>query len=338
MELIYGKCPICGKKELLIHSNNPLVSDIGVNCVAEKINLKNLEDADYFCRTMDIPFDPNNWVKAINKNPNKIIETYHQYFIALKPNDDYVTTTKSLWKELNKEWEKSMTHAELIEAIKPIKDEFVKRERAIWGQNFTFSELIKMENQYQTTVSAFDVNNPMQLDAIRKACITSIMIDKAMLGGPEEVKSLKDLSSAYAQFMKMAKIDELIESSQTDVIRTVADLVSYLEEKGFEFNFYDNTERDIIDKTINNLKEYTRTLVLDSTGLDATLEMIATNYYSEKEEKATVEAINETPLESLEEIVDENFGSKIDDELSEQSIEEDNDDDYEAIEYDEDNF
>lgn len=319
MALTVGKCPICGKNERLVMSNNPLVAPVGISCVESKLDLKNLEHADFFCRTFNLPFHPTMWIKAIEKDEKNIIENYTQYFLEInKDNLHYTTTTKDIWKEANKEWEKALTHAELLDNIKPIKEDFMRRSRMTWGANFSFEELIKMESQFQNTISSFDVNNPMQMDAIRKAAITSVMIDRSMMQG--DVKDLKDLSAAYAQFMKMAKIDELIESAQTDVIRTVADLANYLEEQGFNFKFYDNVERDIVDKTIDDLKEYLRTLVLESTGLEATLELIAKKYQEKTDSKIEEEVLSKLPLDEITRIAKQEMHQEIDEELASEDI------------------
>jgi hypothetical protein len=191
-----------------------------------------------------------------------------------------------------------------------------------------------MESQYQNTVASFDINNPMQMDAIRKAAITSVMINRSMMEG--NVKDLKDLSAAYSQFMKMAKIDELIESAQTDVIRTVADLANYLEENGFKFNFYDEFERDVVDKTINDLKEHLRTLVLESTGLEATLELIAKKYQESEDLQIEEDILRQLPLDEITRIAKEEMNAEIDEILSEEEIIEG--ESYEDDYYDEEDF
>lgn len=330
MSLKIGKCPLCGKNHKLVMSNNPLAVPICVKCVEEKLNLQNLEDADFFCRTYNLPFHPTMWIKAVEKDSNNILENYTKYFLDThKENLHYTTSTKDVWREANKEWEKALTHAELLNNIEPIKQDFILRSRMVWGTNFSFEELIKLESQYQNTVASFDINNPMQMDAIRKAAITSVMIDRAMMGA--QIKDLKDLSAAYSQFMKMAKIDELIESAQTDVIRTVADLANYLEEQGYEFKFYDNYERDVVDKTINDLKEHLRTLVLESTGLEATLELISKKYQEGVKLKIEEDVLASLPLDEITRIAKEEQNQEIDEELSSEDIfetEEDDEDDY----------
>lgn len=54
-----GICPFTGKKDILMKGKNPLVPAIGFNHIKNNLNALKTEDADFFCRTFDIPFDPN---------------------------------------------------------------------------------------------------------------------------------------------------------------------------------------------------------------------------------------------------------------------------------------
>ena len=96
---------------------------------------------------------------------------------------------------------------------------------------------------------ANDITNPFQIDAIQKACLISLQLDKAIIAG--DSKAIKELSSAYSSFTKTAQIDDIITSANSDVIASVADLGQYIEQCGGEFTFYDNVSRDIVDKTID---------------------------------------------------------------------------------------
>lgn len=202
--------------------------------------------------------------------------------------------------------------------MESIKKSFIERGKIKWGTGYSFNELIQLENLFASTVSSFDINNPMQIDVIKKACKLSVLTDQAIASG--EIKDIKELSAAHTNFLKMAQIDEMIEASQSDVIRTVADLVQYLEEKGFEFEYYDGVERDVYDKTINQMKNYLRTLVLESTGLEQTLEIIQEKYseakYLELEQGA--EAV--MPLDEVVRRAREDFANEVDDELEQEDI------------------
>jgi hypothetical protein len=124
-----------------------------------------------------------------------------------------------------------------------------------------------------------------------------VELDKAIEAG--DSKGIKELSSAYSSFTKTAQIDTVIETANSEVISTVADLADYIERCGGKFTYYDNVERDIVDKTINDIKEYNRKLVLDATGLSATLETIMESYHRKVEEQATDQAIGNFTLEDI---------------------------------------
>jgi hypothetical protein len=331
MPLKTGRCGLCGANTTLIPSNNPIVPHTCTKCIEANFDLKNLEQADFFCRTYNIPFEPNMWLKSIKQDERNILQNYQAFYLDTLEIKEYITNTKDVWKKVNKEWEKTLTHAQLLERISYIKDSFLDRGRIKWGTNFTFEELIQLENLFSTTVGAFDINNPMQIDAIKKACKASLLLDKAMLEG--DMENIRNLTSAYQQFVATAKIDEMIESAQTEVIRTVADLAQFLEDNNFEFTFYDNQDRDIVDKTIRDMKEHLRTLVMESTGLEQTLEMIQKKYTEGQQEKAKLAATELVPLEEVMAKAKEEYAEKIDSELEQEQIIEDDNDEYEEEDF-----
>lgn len=316
-----NNCSVCNKSEDLIESNNPLVPSMCFDCAEEIIDTNNLEHADFFCRTFNFPFNPNKWIKMIEKDPDNVIRNYIKYYVKTEEIKKYTTSTRDVWQKANREWEKTITHSELLENMERVKDDFMKKGYVKWGPDYTFEELIQLENLFSTTIASFDINNPMQIDAIKKACKLSIMIDQSVQDA--NIKRIKDLSESYNRFIKTAKIDEMIESSQGDVLRTIADLVNYLEKEGFEFEYYDNEERDVVDATINDMKEYLRTLVLESTGLEQTLEMIKKSYNAKKHNDADQDAASELPLDEIVTESKREFNEQLDEELKSESISDD---------------
>lgn len=175
---------------------------------------------------------------------------------------------------------------------------------------------------------ANDITNPFQIDAIQKACLISLQLDKAIVEG--DSKAIKELSSAYSSFTKTAQIDDIITTANNDVIASVADLGQFIEQCGGEFTFYDNVDRDIVDKTIDDIKQYLRTLVTEATGLGSTLEHISTQYKQSLEQQATEGATSSISLEDL--ISDNASGAnhELDTELGQDTLEDvvfDDDDD-----------
>lgn len=297
-----GKCSLCGKLVEILPSNNPIVGGVCLDCLLRQINPKNLEQANFFCRTYNIPFKPDKWTEIVDRiggNKN-VFAAYVQLWWEENPNSSVMWTegkTKDLWKELNEEWEQCNTFAELLAGIQPIKEQFMRRAKIKWGGEYSFEEYVQLDSLLVSTLRAGDITNPLQIDAIKKAARISIQLDQAILRG--DAKSIKDLTSAYSTFTKTAQIDEVIQTTNKDVISTVSDLGEYIEQCGGQFQYYDGVERDVVDKTINDFKEYIKILVQDCTGLSTTLESISKSYAQQVENDAAGDAIAELSLENL---------------------------------------
>lgn len=72
---------------------------------------------------------------------------------------------------------------------------------------------------------------------------------------------------------------------------------------------------------------------MESTGLEQTLEMIQKKYTEGQQEKAKISATELVPLEEVMAKAKEEFNEKIDKELEEQEIVEDDNDEYEEEDF-----
>ena len=326
MDSKIGRCSICKRQKELVFSNNPLVGPICYDCVNEHMDIRNIEHANFYCRTNNIPFNPERWMGLLEDKKiiaKELISRYTKEFLfEHKDNLFYTDGTEDIWKEANKEWQMKIEQDGLLASIEPIKKAFIERARVKWVGNYGFQELIQLENLFSSIVDTFNLVNPMQIDAVKKACKLGIEVDKSIASG-DDPKTIQQLSATYTSFVKAARIDDIIMESESDVIRNVAELVKYIENSGFEFNYYDGVERDIVDKTINIMKDYTRTLVLESTGLDVTLEHIKEGYEKQKQSEVNEDASLDLPMEEIEEHakkIVEDEQEEIDAELEEESI------------------
>ena len=326
MELKLGKCSKCGQNHTLLPSNNPLVPDICTQCIIQTMDYKNIEHADFFCRTYNLPFDPNLWTKMSKDYKHNVFKEYTLLQMEEEDLEDYEHLNTDLWKQLNEEWGLVQTHEELIAKIRPIKEGYMLRNQIKWGSNYNFEELITLENLFLNTLKANDVSNPMQKDAIKKACKMSIALDRAIING--DSKEINELSKAYQNFVKTAKIDDLITASSQDVISNVAQLVKFIEDEGFEFKYYDDVDRDIVDKSMKDIQDFIKRLVLDATGLEGVFETINSALKTEDALKKDAESYEKVPLEELYQNALERQSEEFDEELKEDDVDfEDEDED-----------
>ena len=52
-------CPCCKTIGKIINSNNPLSPGICTDCLNKNIDIYNINQVDFFCRTYNIPFVPD---------------------------------------------------------------------------------------------------------------------------------------------------------------------------------------------------------------------------------------------------------------------------------------
>lgn len=300
-----GTCPKCGRKHIqLMRSNNPLhAEEICFDCIQSNLNYKNLEHADFFCRTYNLPFVPQLWIQCGEQSERgeNVFQEYTKLILedaTNQPNLAYNSSTKDLWARTNKEWEKCRSFMEILRKITPIRDSYVDRGRLKWGEQYTFEEIIKLDSIYSRTLKANNITNPMQKEAVKTLCKLQIEMDEAIR--MKDAKAIKDFSSAWSTFAKQADLENMINDTKTDDITTVAELYDYMERSGFKFKFYDSFDRDEVDRTIKDITDTNRHLILESTGLQPLLEEMARTRMQTAEEEATNEIIRgDTTLEDM---------------------------------------
>ena len=174
--------------------------------------------------------------------------------------------------------------------MQPIKESYIDRGRLKWGEQYTFEELVKLDSIYTRTLKANNITNPLQKEAVKTLCKLQIEMDEAIR--MKDAKAIKDFSNAWSTFAKQADLENMINETKTDDITTVAELYDYMEKGGYKFKFYDNFDRDEVDRAIKDIKDTNRRVILESTGLQPLLEEMARARMRTVEEEATNEIVN----------------------------------------------
>lgn len=296
-----GICPKCGRKGVLMYSNNPLSgTTICFDCIKNNLNFNNLEHAEFFCRTYNLAWKPDLWMKLVEEYQEATFRKYTELILDMpenRPNLAYETSTHDIWSRTNKEWEKCRSFTEILNKLANIKESYITRSRLKWGEQYTFEELIQLDSLYTRTVKANNIINPLQKEAVKALCKIHVEMDEAIRA--KDVKALKDLSTSYATFAKQADLEGMINETKTDDITTVAELYDYMEKNGFQFKFNDGFARDEVDRTIKDMQEYLRRLVLESTGLQPLLEEMMRKKMETAEEEKTAQLTSRTSLEDM---------------------------------------
>ena len=315
------KCPKCGKLGLVLTSNNPISPGICLECLQNFIDYKDLKAADYFCRTYNIPFDPNKWIKIAESVGIQVFETYTEIIMDERPKDIYSIQEDNgdSWAEVNKLWNNNLKNKDYLNEIESIKEGWIAQMNIKWGPQYEFTDYLKLEHLYNSTARSVGTTSPLTLDIIKKIAVISVQMDHALENG--EIKEAGDYAKMHRDLIKSAGLEEMIDVGGGENINTVADLCNYLEEKGFQFSFYDKVPRDVVDKTIADMQEWTVNLVTNATGIKQEYEMIKDAYSEKMEQEKTDVATALTTLDDLIENKRKAINAEVDDTLESDDFE-----------------
>lgn len=299
-----GVCPSCRVKRKLMYSNNPLNhSPICFECINEQLKYDNIQHADFFCRTYNLPFDPDKWIEIAQEYKEDTFEIYTEYMFTHYETQGnlvnlyYTGSTADLWAATNKEWEKSRSLYDIMSRIEPIKQGYIDRGHLRWGPQYSFEELYRLDDIYTHTLKANAVTNPIQKAAIRSLCKVQIEMDKAIEA--EDAKAIKDFGSTWATLAKQADLEDMIANTKTDDITTLSELCQLIEDLGYKLKHFDGIDRDEIDVAIRDIQETNKRLVLEATGLMNQLQDMIEQKKQQTEEALAERAEEEVPIEDL---------------------------------------
>lgn len=264
----YRLCPECGKKQsldlFLPTSNSSLYSNEGtsyicIECIAKKIDRKKLETIDKMCQFLDLPFDANKWIEMENKYEKlgPLLIDYCQEMTNGKYQDND-------WYKYNQMWEKCREYNSVTDELTALHNDLLLYLRKKWGHidGFTLEEYLRMEEYERHTLSHYPFKDEARRDMVRKLAKLSAIADHCISNGDN--KEATNVLQSYNTLMKELGIRTETASNE-NTIETLSELVGYLEKTGYLLNYKITENRDIVDKTIENLQQYVKRLFTDSS-------------------------------------------------------------------------
>lgn len=264
----YRICPECGKQHtrdmFLPVSNSSLYGIDGtsytcIECIASKINRHDLGSIDKMCQFLDLPFDADKWLE-MEKRYEKLGPLLIDYCQEMT-NDKYVDND---WFEYNKMWEKCREYNGVLDKLTAMHSDLLMFLRKKWGHidGFSLEEYMRMEEYERHTLSHYPFKDEARRDMVRKLAKLSAISDHCIANGDN--KEATTVLQSYNTLMKELGISTQTASNE-NTIESLSELVAYLEKTGFLLNYKITENRDIVDKTIENMQQYVRRLFTDSS-------------------------------------------------------------------------
>ena len=154
-------------------------------------------------------------------------------------------------------------------------------------------------------MESFDIQGAARLDTLKKICKTSLKMDQAIDSG--DIDSYQKLSRVYDAMMKSAKFTEAQnKEGKGDFVDSVGEIVSYCEKNGGRIpRFKIDTPFDIVDKIIDDLKEYNKSLIYEDKALAREIEKYLKNKENQEAMKRDREEAKAKGLDYRELTIDD---------------------------------
>lgn len=281
------------------------------HCVTEYLeeNKYSWDAIDRLCQYAGIPFIVKEWTRLAEANgEDKTWEVYSKVFAA----EEYQNLG---WADYNNQYLK-LREAGMIEEEIPLVDQERMRDlQKKWGENYSAEELGYLEDLYKGLLLTQNVNGALQIDQAQKICKLSLEIDSRIRAGDKEVDKF------LASYDKLVKTAEFTPKNTKNAIDfdSFAEVGHWLEKRGRQNKFYDNTTRDIIDETLKNIENYNQRLYINEGGIgdEITQRLKSLNSANELEENV-FDIQSEVDLDEYDNdgyaVEDEEFNAEGDDE------------------------
>lgn len=263
------KCVGDCKRELLIETNfynssSKFHADgrlpICKDCLEDMIDVYDVSTLHNVLRQIDKPYIHDVWESCKERDGNAIRNYFRQI--------------NSLHQYKEKTWEDSVFPKGYNSGEKPIKqyvpqvDFKVSPELVVkWGSNYTPEEYMRLEQFYEDMQRSYEIETASHVDYLKKICRVSLKMDEAL--DNDDVDSYKKLSDSYDKLMHSAKFTAVQRSAsdRSGGMNTFSEFYEFMEKEGFIAKWHNDEPMDIVDATLENLKKFTRSLVLGDSNL-----------------------------------------------------------------------
>lgn len=161
--------------------------------------------------------------------------------------------------------------------------------RLKWGKTYKPEEWIRLEQLYEEMMASYDVQGAGHIDTLKLICKTSLKANQLIDIG--DIEGFQKMSKVYDSLMKSGKFTAAQNKAESgEFIDSIGELVALCEREGFIPRYYIDEPNDKVDRTLQDLQNYTRDLINEETNLSAMIEHAVREIEKDKENESRVES------------------------------------------------
>ena len=141
-----------------------------------------------------------------------------------------------------------------------------------WGRNYRPSEWLSLEKDYTEMKKSFDIQDADSEKSLMFLCKANLKADQAIDCG--DIDGFQKLMRAQEALRKSAKFTAAQNKEEkADFVDCIGTMVAYCEKVGGVIpRLKLDYDYDIVDKVINDMKGYTKSLIYEDTSLSRQIE------------------------------------------------------------------
>ena len=166
-----------------------------------------------------------------------------------------------------------------------LSDEEVLKYKLKWGKAYKPYEWVWLEQYCRDMENSFDIQSAAHKDTLKKLAKTSLAMDKLIDIG--DVDGYQKMSRVYNDLMRNGKFTAAQNKEENgEYVDSVSELVMMCELDGFIPKFYHDKPNDKVDRVLQDLQEYTRSLIEEETNIGQMIESSMKLIQEDKEREA----------------------------------------------------
>ena len=186
--------------------------------------------------------------------------------------------------------------------------------RLKWGKTYKPEEWVQLEKLYNEMMESYDIQSAGHIDTLKLVCKTSLKANQLIDIG--DIEGFQKMSKVYDSLMKSGKFTAAQNKAATgEYVDSISELVALCEKDGFFPRYYVDEPKDKVDRVLQDLQSYTRSLVMEEMNLGNLIENAIKQIEIDKQKEAdnAAEAANDDELLEME-LFGDNAESVLEDE------------------------
>lgn len=160
--------------------------------------------------------------------------------------------------------------------------------RLKWGKYYKPEEWVRLEQMYEDMMNSYDIQTAGHIDTLKLICKTSLKANQLIDIG--DIEGYQRAAKVYDGLMKSGKFTAAQNKTESgEYVDSISELVAICEKEGFIPRYYIDTPNDKVDRVLQDLEQYTRTLITEEMNLGNLIENAVKQIEIDKQKAAQMD-------------------------------------------------